>query len=114
MKTTGYHVIVVNIFLRKFMRFLKISFIRKRQKFLVIRSRAKGYDFTGENAFAQVNDILGTFIHEIKTKGYDVIDINIFLNKLMTREKVMMSLVLLISTEVKNMGLLALMFFSAR
>ena len=24
---------------------------------------------TGENAFAQVNDILGTFIHEIKTNG---------------------------------------------
>ena len=50
----------------------------------------------------------------IKTKGYDVIDINIFLNKLMTRKKVMMSLVLLISTQVKNMGLLALMFSSAR
>ena len=37
MKTTGYDVIVVNIFLRKLMRFLKISFIRKRQKFLAIR-----------------------------------------------------------------------------
>ena len=68
---------------------------------------------TGENAFAQVNDILWTFIHEIKTKDYDVIDINIFLNKLMTRKKVMMSLVLLISAQVKNMGLLALMFSSA-
>lgn len=68
---------------------------------------------TGENAFAQVNDILGTFIHEIKTKGYDVIDINIFLNKLMTRKKVMMSLVLLISAQINNMGLLALMFSSA-
>ena len=68
---------------------------------------------TGENAFAQVNDILGTFIHEIKTKHYDVIDINIFLNKLMTRKKVMMSLVLLISAQINNMGLLALMFSSA-
>ena len=67
----------------------------------------------GENAFAQINDILGTFIHEIKTKGYDAIDITIFLNKLMTRKKVMMSLVLLISAQINNMGLLALMFSSA-
>ena len=64
---------------------------------------------------------LGKFIHEIKTKGYDVIDVNVFLNKLMTRQMVMVSLLLWISAQVnevpekrqKNMALLALMFSCA-
>ena len=32
---------------------------------------------------AQVNEIPAHFIHEIKTKGYDVIGVNLFLPKLM-------------------------------
>ena len=32
---------------------------------------------------AQVNEIPAHFIHEIKTKGYDVIGVDVFLRKLM-------------------------------
>ena len=94
-KTKGYDVIGVNVFLRTLMRILRKkrgvtgpSFgytNHDRHKIKIehdIIDKPVKLDILNEIP-PQVNEIPAHFIHEIKTKGYDVIGVIVFLRTLM-------------------------------
>ena len=56
-----------------------MRFLRKKDDLKVTRNP----DPTKNSTCPYVNGIPAHFIHEIKTKGYDVIGVNLFLPKLM-------------------------------